>query len=157
MSTSGSAFRHLAITYANSLITIVNPTSPLPPLLQATNTAETLRTENGFLIKGIKADITYKIPTLYTDKVESLKILDEQGNEQLSLELTANNIGSFPFMPNDSSISYKLRVTTTEQDTIYQDLPQIQESGFIINSEEPAVVIVTSPLSSTVYPQGNSL
>ncbi len=120
-------------TYFTSLLTIIDPTKPLP--LNATELSTNqidLIPEFGFLLDGIGSKIAFRVHN-HVNLIKSISIIDNQRNVIANPPFTKNGMGLFEITPQ-KNVKYFLSLIYSNNDTITKPLPIAHSEGITIKN-----------------------
>lgn len=92
--------------------------------------------EGGQLVKGIESKVAFRITDQYGKGLNcSGALLGESRDTLQQFKTERFGIGSFQFTPSSAGV-YKTTITLPNGETVYRDLPAVQEQGYVLRVQD---------------------
>ncbi len=105
--------------------------------------------EGGHLVKGIESKVAFRMTDQYGRGVEcSGALLGENRDTLLQFKPYKFGMGNFVFTPSSSG-TYRAAINLPNGETIYRDLPAVQEQGYVLRVQEDGSGNVRATVNAT--------
>lgn len=105
--------------------------------------------EGGHLVKGIENKVAFRVTDQYGRGLDvSGALLSENRDTLLQFKPHKFGMGSFSFTPSAAGI-YKTNITLPNGETVYRDLPTVEEQGFVMRVQDDGAGKVEATVKST--------